>query len=242
VPLARELAARGHVVFRYDLGGIGDSAPPPGAPEHVVYPEHAVEDAREAITFVREQAPGRRIVLTGLCSGAWHAFRAAKEGLQVDGIVSVNPPLYLRDGMPKTTRTTGYQQIGLYRRAMLDPVKWRRVLRGRSAYRSFLQFAGTYVRWMASSWLGAASRGRLLDGFARDLNCISARGTTSLFVFSSGDAGLEYFQVQGRPVLRRRQARQRIRHIVVDGAGHSFNPPSAQNALREILLDFVAQA
>src|SRR5262245_21613598 len=52
VPLARELAARGHVVFRYDLGGIGDSMPPPGAAENVAYPSHAVDDAREAIAFV----------------------------------------------------------------------------------------------------------------------------------------------------------------------------------------------
>jgi hypothetical protein len=81
-----------------------------------------------------------------------------------------------------------------------------------------------------------------LDGLARDLNAITARGVTSLFVFSSGDTGLDYFQIHGRPILRRRQARQRIRHVVVDGAGHTFSPPSAQDALREILLDFARQA
>src|SRR4030095_15494469 len=239
VPLARELAARGHVVFRYDLGGLGDSAPPPGAAENVVYPDHAVDDAREAIALIRKLAPGRRVILAGLCSGAWHAFCAAKGGLQVDGIVSVNPPLYLRDGGEKTTRNPEYQQIGFYRRAMHDPAKWRRVLRGRSAYRNFVRFAGSYVRWKASSWLGAASRGRLLDGLARDLNFISARGITSLFVFSSGDTGLDYFRIQGGPALRGRHVRNRIRHVVVDGAGHTFSPSFAQNALREILLDFV---
>jgi hypothetical protein len=97
-------------------------------------------------------------------SGAWHAFCAAKDGLQVDGTVSVNPPLDLRDGVSKTTRSTEHQQIGSYRRAMHDPARWRRVLRGRSAYRNFVRFAGSYVRWKASSWLGAASRGRLLMG------------------------------------------------------------------------------
>jgi alpha-beta hydrolase superfamily lysophospholipase len=241
VPLARELAARGHVVFRYDLGGIGDSTPPPGAAENVVYPTHAVDDAREAIAFIRKQAPGRRVILAGLCSGAWHAFCAAKDGLQVDGIVSVNPPLYLRDSVPKTTRTTEYQEIGSYRRAMRDPARWRRVLRGRSAYQNFVRFAGAYVRWKASGWLGAAFGGRLLDGLARDLNAISARGLTSLFVFASGDAGLEYFQIQGQPFLRRRQARERIQHVVVNGAGHTFSPPLAQQSLREVLIDFAVR-
>jgi alpha-beta hydrolase superfamily lysophospholipase len=240
VPLARELAARGHVVFRYDLGGIGDSAPPSGASENVAYPAHAVDDVREAIAFVRKQAPGRRVILAGLCSGAWHAFCAARDGLQVDGIVSVNPPLYLRDGGQNTTQKSGYQEIGSYRRALRDPARWRKVFRGRSAYRSFIRFAGAYVKWKALGWLGATFRGRLLDGLARDLNAISARRITSLFVFSSGDTGLHYFQIHGRPLLRRRQARKRIRHVIVDGAGHTFSPPSAQNTLRELLLDFAA--
>jgi alpha-beta hydrolase superfamily lysophospholipase len=241
VPLARELAARGHVVLRYDLGGIGDSAPPPGAAENVAYPAHALDDAREAIAFVSKQAPGRRVILAGLCSGAWHAFCAAKDGLQVDGIVSVNPPLYLRDRAPKTTQKPEYQEIGSYRRALRDPARWRKVLRGRSAYWSFVRFAGAYVKWKTSGWLGAAFGGRLLDGLARDLNAITARGVTSLFVFSSGDTGLEYFRIQGEPALRRRHVRKRIRHIVVDGAGHTFSPPAAQQSLREVLIDFAVR-
>ena len=40
VPLARDWAARGHHVLRYDLGGIGDSAPPPGAADNIAYPAH----------------------------------------------------------------------------------------------------------------------------------------------------------------------------------------------------------
>src|SRR4029077_17343514 len=84
VPLAREWATRGHLVLRYDLGGIGDSAPPPGIEENEVYPAHALGDAHQAIALVRNEAPGRRVILAGLCSGAWLAFLAAREGLPVD--------------------------------------------------------------------------------------------------------------------------------------------------------------
>jgi alpha-beta hydrolase superfamily lysophospholipase len=241
VPLARELAARGHVVFRYDLGGIGDSVPPPGASENDAYPAHAVDDVREAIALVREQAPGRRIILVGLCSGAWHAFCAARDGLQVDAIFSVNPPLFLRDGWPKTTRTSKYQEIGSYRLALRDPARWRKVLRGRSAYGNFVRFAVAYLKWKMLGLIGATFGGRLLDGLARDLNAITARGITSLFVFSSGDNGLEYFRIQGGPALRRRHVRKRIRHIVVDGAGHTFSPPAAQQLLRDVLIDFAVR-
>ena len=55
VPLAREWAARGHLVLRFDLGGIGDSVPRRAAEENVAYPAHMLDDAREAIAFVRER-------------------------------------------------------------------------------------------------------------------------------------------------------------------------------------------
>ena len=57
VPLARELSAQGHLVLRYDLGGIGDSEPPAGSAENVPYPAHALDDAREAIAFIRSRRP-----------------------------------------------------------------------------------------------------------------------------------------------------------------------------------------
>ena len=81
VPLAREWAARGHLILRYDLGGIGDSAPPPGVEENDVYPAHALDDANQAIALVRKEAPDRRVIVAGICSGAWIAFLAARERL-----------------------------------------------------------------------------------------------------------------------------------------------------------------
>ena len=135
VPLARELAAQGHVVLRYDLGGIGDSLAPPGAPDNVAYPAHALDDAREAIAFVRKHAPGRRLILAGLCSGGWHAFRTAREGLPVDAIVCINAPLYLRDGLWRMTRRSlEYREMLGYRRMLRDRDRWANALRGRSEY------------------------------------------------------------------------------------------------------------
>jgi alpha-beta hydrolase superfamily lysophospholipase len=238
VPLAREWAARGHVVLRYDLGGIGDSEPPSGAGENVWYPAHALDDLREAITFITTQAPGRRLIVAGLCSGGWHAFRAACEGLAVDAIVSINPPLYLRDGIPTPAGWNEYKQVETYRTALREPARWARALRGRSAYRSFLRFAACQAVRKLRGRIGAAFGGRFVDGLARDLTGMSAGGVTILFVFSRGERGLQYFQLHGS-APRRRNARERIRLVVVDDAGHTFSPPAAQQALRGILVDFV---
>jgi hypothetical protein len=240
VPLAREWATRGHLVLRYDLGGIGDSRPPPGARENDVYPAHALDDAREAIALVRREAPGRRIVVAGLCSGAWLAFLAAREGLPVDAIVSLNPPLYLRDGSSGSRRLAEYDELGRYQRSLCDPAKWAKALRGGAAYGTFVRLAASHLGRKIAG-IGATLAGRPLDGLAGDLEGIAERGITSLFVFSRGDGGLDYFRLYARAALRRRKVRERVQHVVVEGAGHTFRPPAAQRALRELLVEFVAR-
>ena len=242
VPLARELAAQGHVVLRYDLGGVGDSLAPPGAPDNVAYPAHAMEDAREAIAFIRSQAPGRRLIVAGLCSGGWHAFRLAREGAAVDAVVCVNAPLYLRDGLWRMTRRSlEYREMLGYRRMLRDRDRWANALRGRSEYIYFARFAAIYLARKMWDRIGPLFATRLVDGLARDLDGVCARGITSLFVFSGGDTGLDYFEHHATPALRRWKACGRIHRVVVDGAGHSFTPPEAQHALRELLVDFVAK-
>ena len=70
VPLAREWASRGHFVLRFDLGGIGDSLPADERDAGDPYPPRMLYDLRDAIALARRAAPGNRIVLAGLCSGA----------------------------------------------------------------------------------------------------------------------------------------------------------------------------
>ena len=95
VPLAREWAAQGHAVFRFDLGGIGESRAPDGAEDYVAYPAHATSDVRAAIAEVRSRCGASRVMLIGICAGGWHAFQAARDGLPVDGILAVNAPARL---------------------------------------------------------------------------------------------------------------------------------------------------
>jgi pimeloyl-ACP methyl ester carboxylesterase len=240
VPLARDWAARGHLVLRYDLGGIGDSDGPFGAADNVPYPTHALDDAREAIAFARKQAPGRRVILAGLCSGGWHAFVAALEGLSVDAIVTFNAPLHLYSGetVPSTEARIRHQQSKSYRASLRDPKRWVRALRGRSA-RATVRFAVVYI-WRKVIDRLKVALGSRQDALARGLLDIGVRGITSLFVFSEGEPGLDHFRARAGAVLRRRNRRGRIKYTIVDDADHTFSSPAAQRRLQEILVDFVA--
>ena len=128
-----------------------------------------------------------------------------------------------------------------YRRMLRDRDRWANALRGRSDYIYFARFATTYVVRKMWDRIGPFFATRLVDGLARDLDGVCARGIATLFVYSRGDTGLAYFERYATPALRRWKACGRIERVVVEGAGHSFTPPEAQHALRELLFDFVTR-
>src|SRR5207248_2481190 len=142
----------------------------------------------------------------------WLAFLAAREELPVDAIVSVNPPLYLRDGSSGTRRMAEYDELGRYQRSLRDPAKWMKALRGRAAYGTFVRLAGAHLGGELVTRVGSRLAGRPVAGLSRDLEKIAARGISSLFVFSHGDSGLDYFRLRGSQALRRGRVQQFIRH------------------------------
>ncbi len=238
VPLARQWAARGHFVLRFDLRGIGDSAHAAGSEANIAYPEKMLDDARDAIALVRKEAPGRKIIVAGLCSGGWLAFQAARYDLGVDAVVSVNPPLYLRDGDAQWLRNE--RTLGRYQQAMRDPSKWVKALRGEASYAAFTRVAARALTGQVAVRARGILGDQLPDGLANDLCAIADRRIRSLFVFSRGDNGLTYFQSQSSAALKRPQVRAFVRHLVVDGAGHTFRPFAAQQRLAALLTEFVA--
>jgi alpha-beta hydrolase superfamily lysophospholipase len=249
VPLARYWAARGYHVLRYDLGGIGDSAPPPGAPDNVAYPGHMLDDAREAIAFVQKEAHNlgarssglgtRRVIAAGLCSGGWLAFQAARDGLAVDAVVSINPPMYLLDRNAGVRWVADANEFDRYQHSLRDPSKWLKALRGGAAYAHFMRVSASALRRSVAARVGGLLGDALPEGLANDLCTIANRGVRTLFVFSRGDDGLQYFQWHAQPALRRARVRDFVQQLVVEGAGHTFRPRAAQQTLREILIDFV---
>jgi dienelactone hydrolase len=240
VPLARQWAAGGHAVLRFDLEGIGDSGP---ASRQLLkscgnaYPSGMLDDARHAIAFVRQAAPGRRVIVAGLCSGGWLAFQAARHGLEVDAIVAINPPLYLRDA-DQQWRAEG-RELARYQQSMRNPSKWAKAVRGDASYATFTRLAARSLARKVTLRIRGALGEPPPDSLAGDLCTIAGRGITSFFVFSRGDDGLAYYNLHARPVLGRANLRDAVQHVVVEDAGHAFRPRAAQQLLRSLLTDFV---
>jgi alpha-beta hydrolase superfamily lysophospholipase len=237
--LARNWAARGHAVLRFDLGGIGESRPPGHAATNVAYPEHALDDILAALETVAREIGRQPVALAGLCSGGWHAFRAAREGLPVDAIFSVNPQLYLSDPAQSIAALDDSWELERYQRSLSDPQKWIKALRGEVSYRTFASLAGAALRRKLIGGLRAvAGRGRPSE-LSRDLETVARRGIETLFVWSPGDLGLQYLRLQGAAALRQPAVQRRVRILTVPEGDHTFRAFAAQRRLVLELRVFV---
>lgn len=120
VKIARALAAEGVSSLRFDLSGLGDSAPGPASQG---FEDQAVDDICAAIDQIQEK---KRIYAIGMCSGADNAYRAAAADERLSGAILLDPYAYqhsqvkLRDLASKALDVDGWRRR-LSRLAASDP-------------------------------------------------------------------------------------------------------------------------
>ena len=113
VSLARALAEAGVPSLRFDYSGIGDSERPHDAGSMRASVER---DIAAAIEYLGKTRGAERVVLVGLCYGAFDAFLAAVKERRVVGVVMMDMP-----GPFHTWRHTAHHLLA----RVLRPASWR---------------------------------------------------------------------------------------------------------------------
>ena len=249
VSLARDLATRGYLGFRFDVAGLGDSRIAPGARENRLYSKDSVVDVKAAMDFLERTRDRRRFVLLGLCSGAYLAFHTAVEDPRVVGQVLLNPQTFEwkeGDSLELSMRKS-FMSTRFYARAAFDPTVWGRVLRGRVNVRGIAGVLRerllTQARSSAETWT-ARLRGRTGPSteIERAFVAMSDRGVESLLVFSFNDGGLDMIEKHLGPNVRKVRHRKNVYFEIVDGADHTFTPIGSQHTLHDIVTRYVTGA
>jgi alpha-beta hydrolase superfamily lysophospholipase len=239
VELARRWAARGYLVLRFDLAGLGDSATRAGQETNQVYPADALEDVRRAIDFVMHRRPTRHVTLAGVCAGAYHGLRAAISGLPVNTVLCVNPLTFnWKQGskLEDLQISEVVRNPGVYARNALSARHWAKLARGQvNLWRAVMVF-------LRRSWLSFEATLRdlcrrlhihLPNDLGWNLQAVTARGVRVVFFFARQDAGLELLRLEAGSTLKKLGARCPVH--VIEGADHIFSQRQTRSQLIELL-------
>jgi predicted alpha/beta hydrolase len=246
VRLARELAALGHPVLRFDFEGIGDSVLRAPGRENHPYSPTAMADLAAAIEAMRRDPDCTRFVVMGVCSGAYNSFQAglALEAADIERVILVNPwYFHWQEGLSLDTTTSNhYEDVAAYQRSMRDPSRWKKLLTGGVDVKRLLRVAATHVakvargRWAELREMvrpGSASR---LSG---DLLAIMARKRRIHVILSDGEPAQALLMTEAARTVKRGLRSGAMTLERVRGGDHTFSRFASRSVLvarvREIL-------
>ena len=234
---ARALARMGVASLRFDLAGVGDSAPRPGQPEQTLYSDWPPLDVTEAIDFAVAQGFGP-IVLLGVCSGAFVGLQAAINDGRVVGLVAANIYRLVWDPAESVEQALRYgnRRIGPAVGRLLTRERMAKVLSGEADLWPGVVHAAKRLQRrlgvMAMRWFGSAGpRGALYAECMRRFSILRARNVHTTLLYSEGDDGLgeisDYFG-KSRAGL---SAFPNVRLVDMERCDHNLTPRQASETM-----------
>jgi hypothetical protein len=226
VKLARQLAAGGMSALRFDLSGLGDSAP---RRDNLPYRASVLRETKDAMDYLTGQGYGREFVLVGLCGGADAAFRVACADARVVGAVLIDWYTY---------RTMGWY-VRRFGAPMTNLAGWREAFSGSGPLR---QRIGRLAPWINRHG------GRVLnDGevptrreATADLHRLVARGVNLFFAFTGGQYGYYNYTGQFRDAFRSVPFRERLSVAYYPDADHTFTLLHHQRQIIDAIHEWAA--
>jgi hypothetical protein len=236
------------------LSGLGDSIQESGENENDSYPGTAFRDIEITLRHVQQKFGARRIVLMGLCSGAYAAFQSAAQITDPALVESVliNPLTYFwKEGMTlEASPTKHLMSFHYYKKKLLNPISWFRLLTGKSR----LGMTGA-IKILAKTF-GRNDDVRPSNAVIRpsedaneyrshpekedlpgDLKRIVGLNRQLTMFFSKADPGFSILNHHAKRKARELRAKGRLTVSFIEDADHTFS----RNAARSELIDSIAQ-
>jgi dienelactone hydrolase len=220
VDLARRAAQRGYTMLRFDLGGLGDSAP---RADRVDELGRAVLDVKDAMRALGERRGAERFVPVGMCSGVDSTHTVTIEDKRVAGAVFI-------EGYAFRTREFYLRRYGqrLLTRRFWEVYLNRKVQKYVAALRDKVRQPGEVEEIYTRAYPSP-------EQLKRDYGALLERGTELLFVFAGGlgaDQGYNYRR-QFADVFPEVAADQRVQLEYYPRADHTYSSV----ADRALLID-----
>jgi hypothetical protein len=227
VKMARELAALGHLAFRFDLSGIGDSAS--GGDDLSPVEAHQA-DVSEALDWLTASCDVNEAVLIGLCAGADLALRYGHSDKRVVGIVLLDPTI------PPTARFYAHY-IG---RRLTQLRSWLSFVSGRGRIWQEMSERARMVFGAASAEPVSAADHRIRSELEHlYLNSLD-RGLKVLIVLTGGPLeGRQSYREQLFEALPNVPFKDRVSVEHFRDADHTFTSKKVRARLQELVLGWI---
>ncbi len=185
VRMARELAAAGITVFRFDFAGVGDSAKDNSQRS---YEERNVAATRAAMDMLTKKENITSFMMTGICSGADISFQAARIDRRITGIAPID--FY---SLPSTAYL-----LNAYKKRLVTPQSWGNLFSGKSEVFSILKKVFTNITFLktatASDNTAPNAQKNLEADIVAGFQELADRQLNLRFIFSAGSPA--YFNYQ----------------------------------------------
>ena len=229
VLLARNLAAAGHPVLRFDYRGMGDS---PGEAQDF---SGASADIGAALDALQAAQPSvKRWVLWGLCDGASAAllYLHDRADTRVSGLCLLNPWARSTSSLAKTHLKHHYSQ------RLREKEFWLKLLRGGIAKKALVDLLGNLSAvWRAPQKQVGSFQDRMAEAWLRFPGKI-------LLILSGSDYTAKEFDDHANtsPAWGGAFTRAGVTRIDIDGADHTFSDREHAAAAEAHTRLFLAQS
>ncbi len=254
VDLARTLSEQHIDCLRYDLANLGDSVDlqtqfesggVDPTPEAITpYPDSASGDLQSILSWARQQGYSR-ILMAGLCAGAYAAFdlaRQSDDSFPIE-LILINPLTFQwREGMSLEipSEYSNLQQAKAYQSASRDWQHWKRLFTGDIDYLLLIQhlLGSITSRLMKRSRELAQYLGlREPPLLTQDLLRIAASGSRLRFYFAERDPGLEILRTAGNRCLSLLSRSKMLQIRTFKGADHTFKRVHERDELIRTIVE-----
>lgn len=237
VKVARQLAAQGHSVIRYDYHGCGEST---GSLQSFDFGRRFLSGLEAASSILLDRG-AEKVVLIGGCFGGRLALRASSRIQHLSGLVLISPPVYDYERATEeeaVRKVVGKISKKTLLKKLVDPARfptyWR-VIRGRS-----IEIGSKMTRMLVGrsprpdAWVGA--------GFLRQLAKLIDRRLPVLILWGDKDVDFDGFQLARQHRLGDLEdaAGERMKVSVKDGYLHLFLEADSQEWVIQNSAEWVA--
>lgn len=233
VEAARRWATLGVCTLRIDIAGAGDAGTPQPIDVPGLYEDPSIiEQARAAITDLREVSGAERILVVGLCAGAYWAVQTALDDPEAVVPVAVNLPVLVWTRTEHAARMTRH-----YGRQLLQRDAWRRLLAGDVPVRRAVSVAMLSVRSRVGR--GPIS-GATAERSAEDVVRLLGREGRGAWLLFAGHEAL-HDELETAPLVGKRPPSVRVTAVPGQSDLHTLRPIWVQRMLHEMLDDAVTE-